>query len=218
MIQNLTSRCWVLKVLCDITILLLLSNTTCLVVILCALLTLCASHVAALDFSNSKWIWTSPAGATAVPALATADFRKDFAAPDGKIPVSASIIISADNVYTLYVNGEKIGTGNNFQQSQSYCVDLEPGCNNVFAVSVLNEPGAGGVATPASLITAIDVTYIDGTSTTIVSDPSWRAHDNETPGFESVNFDDSAWPNAVVVGNADSPPWGVPSIPSVLCG
>jgi len=185
-------------------------------VILCALLTLCVSHVVALDFANSKWIWTDSSGATAVPANTTADFRLDFAAPFGKTPVSASIIISADNVYTLYVNGEQIGHGEDFQESQNYCVDLEPDCNNVFAVAVLNEPGAGGVATPAALITAIDVTYIDGTSDTIVSDASWRAH-SETAGFESAGFDDSAWPFAVVVGNANSPPWGVPSIPSVLC-
>ena len=153
-----------------------------------------------------------------MPAFATADFRRDFTAPDGKLPVSASIIIAADNVYTLYVNGKEIGTGNNLRQSQSYCVDLEPGCNNVFAVHVLNEPGTGGVATPAALITAIDITYFDGTSTTIVSDTNWRAKDNETPRFESVGFDDSTWSSAVVVGSADSLPWGLPSIPPVLCG
>jgi hypothetical protein len=144
-----------------------------------------------------------------VPALATADFRQDFAAPFGKIPVSANIIIAADNNYTLYVNGELIGQGYDFQESQGYCVKLEPGCNNVFAVAVQNQDT---VPTPAALITAINVTYTDGTSTIIVSDVSWRAN-SDTPGFESVDFDDSAWPYAVVVGNADSPPWGVPSLP-----
>ena len=134
------------------------------------------------------------------------DLRKDFTAPFGKIPVSANIIIAADNAYTLYVNGELIGHGDNFHISQGYCVKLEPGCNNVFAVAVQNTGG------PAALITAINVTYTDDTSDIIVSDPSWRAN-TETAGFESVNFDDSAWPFAVVVGNADSPPWGVPSLP-----
>ena len=152
-----------------------------------------------------------------MPAFAKADFRQDFTAPIGKTPKSASIIIAADNAYTLYVNGQQIGTGNNFKESQSYCVDLEPNCDNVFAVAVLNEPGAGGAASPAALITAIDITYFDGTSTTIVSDASWRAN-SDTPGFESVGFDDSAWPNSVVVGNSGSPPWGVISLPSALCG
>jgi len=180
-------------------------------VILCALLSLCLSHVAALDFANSKWIWTSSAGATSVPALATADFRLDFAAPLGKIPVSAKIIIAADNIYTLYVNGVLIGHGDDFRISQGYCVKLEPGCNNVFAVAVQNALNAG-VPSPAALITAIDVTYIDGTSTIIVSDASWRAN-SDTAGFERVDFDDSAWPYAVIVGNANSPPWGMPSLP-----
>lgn len=99
------------------------------------------SHVAALDFANSKWIWTSAAGSTSVPALATADFRKFFATPFGKLPVSADIIIAADNIYTLYVNGELIGHGDNFKESQGYCVKLESGCNNVFVVAAQNQAG-----------------------------------------------------------------------------
>lgn len=180
-----------------------------LVVILCVLLTLCVGHVAALDFTNSKWIWTSAAGSSSVPALATADFRQDFTAPFGKIPVSANIIIAADNNYTLYVNGEFIGRGYDFQQSQSYCVKLEPFCDNVFAVAVQNQ---GTTPNPAAFITAINVTYNDDTSTIIVSDASWRAN-SDTAGFESADFDDSTWPYAVVVGNANSAPWGVPSPP-----
>jgi hypothetical protein len=151
-----------------------------------------------------------------VPPDVTADFRLDFAAPQGKIPVSANIIIAADNAYTLYVNGKEIGQGNQLRVSQNYCVDLKPYCNNVFAVAVLNKPGVGGVATPAALITAIEITYFDGTSTTTVTDASWRAN-SETAGFQNPDFDDSAWPHAVVVGNANSSPWGVPSIPSPLC-
>ena len=86
---------------------------------------------------------------------------------------------------------------------------LESGCDNIFAVAVQNQ---GTTPNPAALIAAINVTYSDDTSTIIVTDDNWRAN-SDTPGFESVNFDDSAWPKAVVVGNADSPPWGVPSLP-----
>ena len=146
-----------------------------------------------------------------MPPYTTADFRKDLA-PDGKTPVTASIIIAADNEYTLYVNGDLIGHGTDFKQSQSYCVSFEPGCDNVFAVSVLNRPGTGGVASPAALLTAIEVKYDDGTSATFVSDASWRAH-SDTPGFQNAGFDDSTWSNAVIVGNANSGPWGEPSIP-----
>ena len=142
-----------------------------------------------------------------MPALATADFRCSFAAPLGKTPASANIIIAADN-YALHVNGELIGNGYNYRESQGYCVKLETGYNNVFAVAVQNQ---GTVPIPAALI-AISVAYTDGTSTDIVSDASWRAN-SDTAGFESVGFDDSAWPFAVVLGNANSPPWSVPSFP-----
>ena len=120
-----------------------------------------------------------------MPALATADFRRDFAPPFGKIPLFANIIIAADNDYTLYVNGELVSQGYNFRESQGYCVKLESGYSNVFAVAIQN---SGTTPNPAALITAINVTYTDGTSTIIVFDASWRAN-NETAGFERVDFD-----------------------------
>jgi hypothetical protein len=104
-------------------------------------------HCTRFIVTNAKWIWTSSAGGTSVPVPpdVTAGFRLDFAAPYGKIPVSANIIIAADNVYTLYINGKEIGQGNHLRVRQNYCVDLKPDCNNVFAVAVLDEPVAGGV-------------------------------------------------------------------------
>ena len=93
------------------------------VVILCALLTLYYNHVAALDFTNSNWIWTSSAGASDAPALATAYFRQDFNTP--KRGFSANIIIAADDNHTLYVNGELIDQGYNCQESQGYCTKFD---------------------------------------------------------------------------------------------
>ena len=121
-------------------------------------------------------------------------------------------MIAADDNYTLYVNGGFIGQGYNYQEGQSYCVKLDfTTTRNVFAVAVQNQ---GTAPNPAALLVAINIIYIDGTTITAVSDATWRANNNEIAGFESVGFDDSAWPDAVVVGNADSPTWGLPSLPS----
>ena len=112
-------------------------------------------------------------------------------------------------MYTLYVNGASIGQGDNFQQSQGYCVKLGSGCN-VFAVAVQN---GGTTPSPAALLVAINVTYNDGTSSIVVSDDSWRAN-GQTAGFQDVDFDDSMWPYAVIVGaSASSAPWGLPALP-----
>ena len=183
-----------------------LTSLSC-VVILCALLTLYVSHVAALDFTNSKWIWTSSDGASNVAPLATAYFRLGYFDP--KNALYANVMIAADDNYTLYVNGELIGQGNNYRISQTYCVKLDSTAHTrVFAVAVQNQ---GTVPNPAALLVAINIVYTDITTATVVSDANWRANNNEIAGFESVGFDDSAWPYAVVVGNADSPIWGLPS-------
>ena len=145
-----------------------------------------------------------------MPALATADFRLDYF--DRKNAVHANFMIAADDNYTLYIDGELIGQGNNYRVSQTYCVKLDSTLHtHIFAVAVQNQ---GAVPNPAALLVAINIVYTDGTSTTVVSDATWRAN-NDTAGFESVGFDDSAWPYAVVVGNADSPIWGLPSSLSV---
>ena len=118
-------------------------------------------------------------------------------------------MIAADDNYTLYVNGELIGQGNNYRVSQSYCMKLDSTTHtHIFAVAVQNQ---GTVPNPAALLVAITIGYTDGTTTTVVSDANWRANNNEIEGFEKVGFDDSAWPYAVVVGNAYSPIWGLPS-------
>ena len=81
---------------------------------------------------------------------------------------------------------------------------------NIFAVAVQNQ---GIVPNPAALLVAVNVIHTDGSSSTIVSDATWRANSETVAGFESVGFDDSAWPYAVSVGNADGPPYGLPSLP-----
>ena len=133
------------------------------------------------------------------------DFRREFNSPGGKIATNAQIIITGDNNYTLYVNSELVGQGNNWEVSQQYCVTLKPDCN-VFAVAVENQ---GTTPNPAAWIAAIQVNYADGTSDIIRTDTGWRGN-NPTPGFQNIRFDDSSWPNAVVAGNSNSAPWHVP--------
>src|ERR1700759_2565428 len=114
------------------------------------------------------------------------DFRREVMAPYGKTATDAQIIIAADNNYTLYVNGDLIGQGNDWEVSQQYCVTLEPGCN-VFAVAVENQ---GTTPNPAAWIAAIQINYADGTSDIIRTDTGWRDN-NATAGFQNVLFDDS---------------------------
>ncbi|KAK2463037.1 hypothetical protein APHAL10511_004692 [Amanita phalloides] len=171
----------------------------------CAMLVLCASCVAALDFSKSKWIWKHYN--YNVPPHELADFRYDLRT-SGARAVSAKILIAADNEYVLWVNGEYIGEGNDWTKGQRYCVTLQPH-HNVFAVQVENLPPVS----PAAFISAIEVTFSNGRTKVIKTDSSWRAHD-ATKGFQKVGFDDSRWRHAVELGSVNSSPWHTPTTPS----
>ncbi|PFH49028.1 carbohydrate-binding module family 67 protein [Amanita thiersii Skay4041] len=166
------------------------------------------AHVAALDWTGAKWIWDVPSiGGNQPPG--TRNFRRELNTGRRRA-VSAEVAITVDNSYSFYVNGNFVGSGNNWRVSQHYCVRLEP-FRNVFAVRGTNEAAGNN---PAGVLAAIQVSYADGSSERIVTDTNWRAH-TDTPGFERPNFDDSRWRRAVVQKNAGDAPYGnIPLPPS----
>ncbi|KAF9552423.1 hypothetical protein CPC08DRAFT_754755 [Agrocybe pediades] len=181
------------------------------------LLTLWATHVLALDFTSAKWIWTNETGITLQAPSGSRAFRRDYQTPVGKSALSASVLIAADDAYTLYVNGQQIGTGSNSSVAQAYCVSLSPSFN-VFAVNVTNAFNVPNPATnTAGLLSAIQIQYTDGSIDTIVTDSSWRATPHVPagfpPGFQLLGYNDTTWPAATVEANYGDAPWGVISIP-----
>lgn len=189
-----------------------MQSTDCLPLAIAALLALTslATVVAALDFSNAHWIWLpgpAPDGVTYPPGNAT--FRRDYYPPAGRTPLSANILITVDNAYTLWVNGREIGTSNDFRQAHRYCVPLEPDCN-VFAIQGQNAPSGipSSPNNPAGAISAIEIRYTDGFTEQVVTDAEWHGLGGPSPpGFQQVAYDDSAWPAAFVEGPFNISPW-----------
>ncbi|KAF7359270.1 hypothetical protein MSAN_01269400 [Mycena sanguinolenta] len=167
--------------------------------------------VAALDFGAAQWIWTNEISGGNAP-VGTRAFRKDFTPPLGKTPVEANILIAVDNGFTLYVNGGEIGTGGDWRYAESFCVALRP-CLNVFAVTGVNTGG------PAGVLATIQITYDDGSTSTVVSDTTWRASTTVPAGYEQLSFDANRWTPAIAQGGYGVSPWGqiaIPSTPPVL--
>lgn len=158
-----------------------------------------------LTFENAKWIWTPEEGAPVAPAEDRA-FRKTLVAPEGKTAASAEIIITADDSYKLWMNGELLGqtagAENEWQGSKKFIVDLGA-AENVIAVRTTNGPGS-----PAGLLMKVKTTYTDGSSDTITTDETWNAVKEIPEGFEATDFNDEAWPTAAVHATYGSGPWG----------
>ncbi|KAJ7027801.1 hypothetical protein C8F04DRAFT_1399330 [Mycena alexandri] len=139
----------------------------------------------ALDFSETKWIWTSGMAAGTVPVGNRVAARKVFIAPEGKVPVHAQILTAADDTHTVYVNGRAVISTTSW--------------------GVPNSENLGGIA---GLIAKIRVTYLDGSTSTLVTDTSWRVDGSVPSGFEALAFDDSTWATAYVITPSPWSPFG----------
>jgi alpha-L-rhamnosidase len=149
---------------------------------------------------------------------------------------SARLYVTARGIYEFYINGKRVS--NDYYSPgwtdyryrimyNSYDITelLEPGANgfgamlgagwysdlNIFTASNVDPYGIR-----QSLLAKIVVNYADGTSQTIVTDPSWKRYDHgpvtrngfqfgedydarkEVDNWTSGTFDDSSWPAAVV--------------------
>ena len=160
-----------------------------------------------LSLASSQWIWTDEiSGPGGDAPVGNRTFRKDISIA-GKVPATGgTIIISTDNVYTLYINGQEIGSYDNWEIAQSWTFTLDTPSRNI--VVAVNAENTGG---PAGVIAALDLTVAIGSCSTYVNyvtDSSWVYNLTVPAGFQYSNFSDSGWPNAVEEGLWGVGPWG----------
>ena len=132
-----------------------------------------------------------------VPAAAPVVASPVVAAPVVASPVVAapapmSIYMTCDNVFDLYVNGNKVGSGDTWTTTYHFSTVVKPG--DVIALDGVDKGG------PAAFI---------GVFGGKVTKPSeWKCSTKNAPGWTTNNFDDSSWSNAVSYGrNQDGNIW-----------
>ncbi|KAJ6483647.1 hypothetical protein DFH09DRAFT_404869 [Mycena vulgaris] len=170
-----------------------------------------------ITLSRAQWVWTNVVPASGkVPASSRA-FRRTFPLAPGQVPMSASILIAADNEYTLYVDGVAIGSGANWRVAQHYTVNFQPDTSEiVVAVAASNTNTA---ASTAGVILAMEVNMRPSgraectAGTFLLTDPGWVSTKGAIPvGWEQSGFDDSAWPVVVAEESYGGPTWGTITI------
>ncbi|KAG6833477.1 hypothetical protein H0H87_006049 [Tephrocybe sp. NHM501043] len=172
-------------------------------------------------FKTGTWIWTADGS----PPLFLAPpgdrfFRRTYTPPVGKTAVLAEVIITADNKFSLFVNGALVGVSpadvDSWQKAQGYRMALNPG-QVVFAVAATNAPTATGAANAAGLLVAIRITHSDATQVLIGSDKQWVSNILAVPAFQQPATDDSAWVPATLLAKFSSGPWALSvTLPTVL--
>ena len=146
-----------------------------------------------------RWIWD-----TNTTDKQTCRFWKSFGIPrDAKIS-GATVRITCDNGYTLFLDGREIGRGSDWRTVTEYDVTrlLNPG-RHIVAVECFND------RLQAGLIFGLDIQLVDENRSTIdvVSDNTWRVVANAQRNWPGRKTPLPDWHPAMVVGSAGKPPW-----------
>lgn len=155
----------------------------------------------AVDSGEAQWIWYPEDDLTNIPA-ASRYFRKTFELQN---PESGQIEITCDNSYELYVNGRKVGVGNNWQELDYYDVSsyLLSG-RNVIAIRGYNDSAGSS----AGLMARVTVKRRGNTAVSRSTDGGWRTTAQAEPGWNTRNFRDSGWKYASELGEfGKTLPW-----------
>lgn len=144
--------------------------------------------------NSPMWLWAE--GPSVPPHVF---FRKTFELSG--TPKSASLSITCDDSYVLYVNGQPLGHHASWYTMQDY--DLAPhlkGGKNVIAVDARNVESFAGLLVQGK-----------AGSESLDTDATWRASTTEALQWQSNGFDDSGWPGAKIEGPLGMEPWHIPA-------
>jgi alpha-L-rhamnosidase len=147
-----------------------------------------------------RWIWFPGDPAQNVPK-ADRCFRRAFEV-SGKVR-RAEAFFTADNRFTLFVNGKPAGQGGTWEQFERLDVKahLVQG-QNVLAVVAGNEDG------PAGLIGQLQVETEEGSPLYVSTDKGWKSSEKPAAGWQTKGFDDKGWADAKELAPLGQGPWG----------
>jgi mono/diheme cytochrome c family protein len=157
---------------------------------------------------GARWIWNDPKAAEAAPP-GTVYFRKTFRIEE--MPSEPLIFIAADNSFTLYLNGKKVGTGNDYSQLKR--IDLRGKLakgRNTIAVSAVN---GGDGPNPAGMFVYAYLRKNPKSKAEKImdfgTDKSWAWTTTKAAGWEKEDFDAAGWQAASELGGVGMGPWNM---------
>lgn len=144
------------------------------------------------------WIWT-----TNTYPRQTCRFWKAFEVPGSSPVVRAVLWITADNGYTLLLDGREVGRGINWRVVTEYDMSwfLDSGVH-VLAVDAFNDSDTSG-PNLAGVILGLKITFANGHTLEVGTDESWRIVPKNVRNWEARTRAPAQWPPARVIC-----PWG----------
>ena len=161
---------------------------------------LCLWAAAPLAAEEPQWIW-SPEGDPVKQPARTVYFRVSFNVDD---PRTGSVEITADNKYTVSINGDRIGAGNAWEEIDRYEIKsrLVKG-KNVIGVMAENTDGPAGMMARVTISDKSDRPILASTGA------SWVTTTKYNMGWAAIDFNDKDWKPAHLLGEfGKTSPWG----------
>ncbi len=143
------------------------------------------------------WIWFNEGNPAEDAPAETRYFRRVFKIdrPTQIVVDEAELDITADNAFTVWVNGAEVGRGTEWQRVYRFDVrkHLVQG-DNVIAVEAKNTEG------PAGLLVRLGYVPNGQDKRALASNDEWKASKTAAAGWQKVEFDDKNWTRVKVIG------------------
>ena len=143
------------------------------------------------------WIWTDK-----TLNLQTVQFWKSFEIPNAAVVVHARLRMTADDEYTLFLDGREVGHGAEWHELFDYNLTplMFPG-RHILAVNAVNSFSFAG------MLLGMRVDLADGRVIEVKSDESWRIVPAGVRGWERAAKAVPAWPKATLMARLGGDPW-----------
>ena len=155
------------------------------------------SEKEAAELEIGRWIWT-----TNFADKQTCRLWRVFTIPATNTVRKANLRITADNQYSLYLDGREIGHGANWNGLTDYDVTwlLTPGLH-VLGVEAFNDGLEGG------MIMGLQIEFANGDQLQVLSDKSWFVVPTEGRSWLGRTSPLPSWMEAKEVGVVGQAPW-----------
>lgn len=152
--------------------------------------------------AEAQWIWDRGTAKNEVPTGTSGYFRKTI---NLRTEAIGEVTIAADDVFELFVNGRRVGSGRSARKLTEYDIsELLVRGRNVIAVKVDNTHG-----TTAALAARISIRP-EGASQwyNFSTDSNWKTSLSASSMWQTATYNDSRWGNAQEFGQlGDTVPW-----------
>lgn len=159
-----------------------------------------------IPLKGAIWIWYPGENALHSAPVGTRYFRKTYALPAEAKIREAWFAGTADNQFTLYVNGHAVGGNDDW--GKAVYLELTPwlhGGRNCLAVEAKNTDPS-----PAGLLGKVVIILENNTAIEVETDNSWKTSKQAAGKWHSPEFNDSTWESAEEVAAYGYGPWGSP--------